>query len=149
MQFICSNSKLSAFPWQWINPTLFTWVKYKFGTTVGLASPASAWRTMRLIGIWGSTQSTLVRAVSKTCQNQITNICLSKKIKGVKMLLSGMDMQLLVMLKILYINYLSSCSRQLETNDKRTDFSMLILQNYLKRGNSRHYPPVWGNRRFN
>lgn len=71
MQFVCSNSNLSVFPWQWINPTLFTWDKYKSG--ISLATPTSAWRTMRLIGIWGNfnTVNTLVCAVSEKCQKQV------------------------------------------------------------------------------
>lgn len=67
------NSNLSVFPWQWIDPTLFTWDKYKFGTDISKATSASAWRTMRLIGIWGSTliESTLACAGRKMCQKEV------------------------------------------------------------------------------
>lgn len=72
------NSNLSVFPWQWIDPTLFTWDKYKFGTNISLAAPASAWRMMRLIGIWGSTliRPILVCALSKMCQTQTHKVLL-------------------------------------------------------------------------
>lgn len=42
-----------------------------------------------------------------------------------------MDVQLLMTLEILYMNYLFFCSSQLEMNDKRTDWDFSMMLNIL------------------